>query len=60
MLLIKFSKIEFSYFLYMVNVKFYTVVSLKIIWVPLNCGSFLDKIFLILHENVLDISLKIV
>ena len=30
------------------------------IWEPLNCGSFVDKIYLRLHENVLEISLKIV
>ena len=28
------------------------------IWEYLNCGSFLDKIYLRLHENVLKISLK--
>ena len=27
---------------------------------PLNCGSFLDKIYRRLHENVLEVSLKIV
>ena len=27
---------------------------------PLNCGSFLDKIYLRLYENVHEISLKIV
>ena len=30
------------------------------IWEPLNCGSFVDKIYLSLHENVLVITLKIV
>ena len=30
------------------------------IWEPLNCGSFVDKIYLRLHENVLEMSLKIV
>ena len=30
------------------------------IWEPLNCGSFVDKIYLRLFENVLEISLKIV
>ena len=30
------------------------------IWEPLNSGSFLDNIYLTLHENVLEISLKIV
>ena len=42
------------------NVKFYTVLTQKMIWGPLNCGSLLDKIYLWLHENVLKISLKIV
>ena len=42
------------------NVKFYMVTTPKIIWEPLNCGSFLDKIYLRLQENVLEISLKIV
>ena len=55
---------EFSYFLHMVyifcNVKFYTVLTPKMIWEPLNCGSFLDKIYLRLHENMLGISLKTV
>ena len=27
---------------------------------PVNCGSFLDKVYLRLYENVLEISLKIV
>ena len=27
---------------------------------PLNCGSLMDKIYLRLHENVLEISLKII
>ena len=30
------------------------------IWEPINCGSFLEKDYLRLHENVLEISLKIV
>ena len=29
------------------------------IWQPPNCGSFLEKLYLRLHENVLEISLKI-
>ena len=29
-------------------------------WEPLNCGSFLEKVYPRLHENVLEISLKIV
>ena len=28
------------------------------IWEPLNCGSFLEKVYLRLHKNVLEISLK--
>ena len=44
----------------MYNVKFYRVLTPKIIWEPLNCGSFLDTIYLRLHENALEISLKIV
>ena len=42
------------------NVKLYTVLTPKMIWEPLNCGSFLDTIYLRLRENVLGISLKIV
>ena len=42
------------------NVKFYTVLTPKMIWELLNCGSFLDTIYLRLYENVLKISLKIV
>ena len=30
------------------------------IWEPLNCGSFVDKIYLRLNEHVFEISLKIV
>ena len=30
------------------------------IWEPLNCGSYFEKVFLRLHLNVLEISLKIV
>ena len=30
------------------------------IWEPLNCDSFLEKVYLRLNENVLEISLKIV
>ena len=47
---------EFAYFLHMDNVKFYR--GLTLLWEPLNCGSFMDKIYLRLHENVLEISLK--
>ena len=36
------------------------VFNLKMIWEPLNCGSFFEKIYLRLHENVLKNSLKIV
>ena len=32
----------------------------KIIWEPLNCGSFWEKVYLRLHENMIEISLKIV
>ena len=35
-------------------------LTLKMIWEPLNCGSFLEKVYLRLHEYVLKISLKIV
>ena len=28
------------------------------IWEPLNCGSYFEKMYLWLYENVLDISLK--
>ena len=47
---------EFSYFL---HVKFYTAFTQKMIWEPLNCSSFLDKIYLRLHENAVEISLQI-
>ena len=40
------------------NVKFYTVLTPKMISESLNCGSILDKIYLRLNENVLEISLK--
>ena len=30
------------------------------IWEPINCGSFLEKVYLKLHEYVLEMSLKIV
>ena len=36
------------------------ILTPKMIWEPLNCRSFLDKIILSLHENALEISLKIV
>ena len=36
------------------------VLTPKMLWEPLYRGSFLDKIYLRLHENVLEISLKIV
>ena len=36
------------------------VINQKMIWEPINCGSFLEKIYLRLHENELEISLKIV
>ena len=42
------------------NVKLYMLLTPKMIWEPLNCGSFLEKFYLRLHENVLEISLKIV
>ena len=42
------------------NVNIYKVLTLKMIWEPLNCCSFLEKVYLRLHENVLKISLKIV
>ena len=29
------------------------------IWEPLNCGSFLEKVYLRFHENMLEISLKL-
>ena len=52
---------EFSYFLYMVlrYDTFYTVLTPTMIWEPLKCVSFLDTNYLRLHENVLEISLKI-
>ena len=39
---------------------FYTVLTPKMIWESLTYGSFLNKIYLRLHENVLELSLKIV
>ena len=51
---------DFLIFSIWYNVKFYTVLTPKMLWEPLNCGSFLDKIYMWLHENVLEISLKIV
>ena len=51
---------EFSYFSIWYDVVFYTVLTQKMIWEPLNFGSFLDKIYLRLHENVPEISLNIV
>ena len=52
-------KMEFSYFLHMVCYVLHGFNSKKI-WEPLNCGAFLDESYLRLHENVLEISLKIV
>ena len=55
------SKIAFGIFSIWYNVKFYyRLLYPKMVLEPLNCGSFLDKIYLWLHENVLEISLKIV
>ena len=53
-------KDPFRFFSISYYVKFYTVLTPKMIWEPLNFGSFLDKIYLRLHENVLEIALKIV
>ena len=44
----------------MYNVNIYTVITQKMIWEPTNFGSFLEKVYLRLLENVLDIFLKIV
>ena len=65
MLFVKFyfnslKKWNFRIFSIWYNVKFYTVLIQKMIWKPLNSGSFLDRIYPRLHENVLEISLKIV
>ena len=49
---------EFSYFSIWYNVKFYAVLTPKMICEPMKCGSFLVKIYLRLHEIVLEISLK--
>ena len=49
---------EFHIFSIWYNVKFYTVLTPKMIWEPLNCGSVLDNIYLGLHEKVLEISFK--
>ena len=55
------SKMEnFRIFSICYNVKFYTDFTQKMIWEPLNCGSFLDRFYLRLHENVVEIALKIV
>ena len=43
---------EFLYFLHMVQVKFYTVLTPKMIWES-ELWFILDKIYLRLHENVL-------
>ena len=52
---------EFSYFLHMVIVNiYYTVITQKMIWEPINCDSILEKVNLRLLNNVLKISLKIV
>ena len=51
---------EFSNFSIWYIVKIYTVLTPEMTWEPLNCGSFLDKIYLRLHENVLEISWRIV
>ena len=42
------------------NVRFYTVLTPKMIWEPLDGGLFLDRIYLRLYEDMLEISLKIV
>ena len=38
----------------------FTVLTPKMIWEPLVSSSFLDKIYLGLHENVFEISFKMV
>ena len=49
---------DFGIFSIWYNVKFNTILTPKMIWKPLNRGSFLDKIYPRLQENVLEISLK--
>ena len=46
----------FSYFLHK---NIYMVLNDKMIWEPFNCGLFLDKVYLRLHKNGHEISLKI-
>ena len=43
----------------MYNVKLYTDFTQKMIWEPLNCCSFLDKIYLRLPENVFEITMTL-
>ena len=47
---------EFSYFSIWYNVNIYMVITQKMIWEPIKFGSFLEKIYLRLHENALEIS----
>ena len=53
-------KLIFRIFSIWYNVNIYTVITQKMVWEPIDCVSILEKVYLRLHQNVLEISLKIV
>ena len=52
------SKLNFRIFSIWYNVKFYMVLTPKMIWEPLNYSSFLVEIYLWLNENFFKNSLQ--